>query len=355
MGFSDLLSSSRGPGIIGTLIALLVLGGFGALFMVFDKDMEKAGGKKIEAVVRDLGLELDGKKTQKESFEKLVAQGEPLKGQPEQIRKLTESTQANATQIEELKAKVKEGEAAIDAAINDWEDYKIAYRDQVWKQAEGHEIREIKGVASGKVYPKGTIRSVDHTGIRTIDSTGIKTIPLDDIPADLQDQYQLTKEGAARIVVAVKKAADNHFENAELSQMKEQIDTWSTKLTELDTESRLLDAKVRTAKENASKFIAAINRKKGEIRSEKGKSVSRAPQMEQELRGLQAQEQANQASIGTHQQAAQKARTDASKLRDDIRDLEENFRKRRKEILDKKAAEDAAAGATGGAATGAAQ
>jgi hypothetical protein len=354
MGFSDLLSSSRGPGIIGTLIALLVLGGFGALFFVFDKDMEKAGGKKIEAVVRDLGLELDGKKTQKASFEKLIAESEPLKGQESKIRELTASSQTTAAEIEELKAQVTAGQAAIEAAEKELEDYKDAYRAHVWKEAEGQELREIKGVASGKVYPKGTIRSVDHTGIRTIDSTGIKTIPLEDIPDDLQDQYQLTKAGADEIEEATTKATAQHFESTELSQMNEQIILQKQKLAQLDNKAKEMDGKVRTAKENAGKFHTAINRKKGEVRAEKAKSggISRAPQMEEELRRLQAQEQANEASIGTSQRAAQDARAEASKLRDTVRDLEETFAKRRKDILAKKAAEDDAAN---GAAPGAAQ
>lgn len=346
MGFSDLLSSSRGPGIIGTLVALLVLGGFGALFFVFDKDMEKAGTKKIEAVVRDLGLELDGKKTQKESFEKLVAKGEPLKGQTEQIRNLEESTKANATQIEELKAKIEEGNTAIGAAEKDWEDYKIAYREHVWAEAKGQEFPETKGVKTGTVYPKGKILSVTHTGISTMNSTGNKMIPLEDIPADLQDQYQLTKEGAVQIGAATKKATDEHFANVELSQMNEQIAMQRNRLAELDRKSTELDGKVRTAKENAGKFNTAINRKKGEIRQEKNKNggISRAPQMEEQMRGLQSQQQANEASIAPNQRAAQDARTEAAKLRDQLRELEANFAKRRKEAAEKQAAEAAAAG-----------
>ena len=345
MGFSDLLSSSRGPGVIGTLIALLVLGGFGALFFVFDKDMERAGGKKIEAVVRDLGLELDGKKTQKASFEKMIAAAEPLKGQESKIRELTSAKQTNANEIEELKAKVAEGSAAIEAETKDWEDYKDAYRAFVWKEAEGQEIREIKGMASGKVYPKGTIRSVDHTGIRTIDSTGIKTIPLDDIPEDIQDQYQLTQEGALKKKQDDDLAVGEHIKNVELVEMKERIVFQRQKLGELETKAKDLDIKVRTAKENSGKFHTAINRKKGEIRSEKNKKggISRAPQMEEDLRRLQGQEQANEASIGTNQRAAQEARAEANKLRDAIRDSEEAFSKRLKEIEKEQAATGAAA------------
>jgi hypothetical protein len=33
MSFTDLMSSSRGPGLIGTLMALLVLVGFGTLYL----------------------------------------------------------------------------------------------------------------------------------------------------------------------------------------------------------------------------------------------------------------------------------------------------------------------------------
>ena len=64
MGFTDLLSSSRGPGVIGTLLALLVLVGFGTLYLfVFDEGLQ-GGQKTIEAVIRDQGLEIENHKIQ---------------------------------------------------------------------------------------------------------------------------------------------------------------------------------------------------------------------------------------------------------------------------------------------------
>ena len=51
--FEDIFSSSRGAGVIGALLALLVLVGFGTLFLfVFDKGMQ-GGDITIESVIRD--------------------------------------------------------------------------------------------------------------------------------------------------------------------------------------------------------------------------------------------------------------------------------------------------------------
>lgn len=41
MSFSDMILSSRGPGLIGTLLALLVIAGFGTLYvLVFDDSLQ---------------------------------------------------------------------------------------------------------------------------------------------------------------------------------------------------------------------------------------------------------------------------------------------------------------------------
>ena len=45
------MSSARGPGVIGMIMALIVLLGFGVLFMfAFDEDLQ-GGGQTIEALV----------------------------------------------------------------------------------------------------------------------------------------------------------------------------------------------------------------------------------------------------------------------------------------------------------------
>ena len=46
------MSSGRGPGFIGLLLALLIVGGFGALYvLVFDSEMQ-GKGVTIESVIR---------------------------------------------------------------------------------------------------------------------------------------------------------------------------------------------------------------------------------------------------------------------------------------------------------------
>lgn len=51
MGFTDMMSSGRGAGVIGSIMAVVVLGGFVLLFvLVFDEGLQ-GGGETIESVI----------------------------------------------------------------------------------------------------------------------------------------------------------------------------------------------------------------------------------------------------------------------------------------------------------------
>ena len=51
MSFSDMMSSGRGPGVIGMVMALIVLLGFGLLFMfAFDEGLQ-GGSQSIQSVI----------------------------------------------------------------------------------------------------------------------------------------------------------------------------------------------------------------------------------------------------------------------------------------------------------------
>lgn len=45
MSFSDMMSSGRGPGVIGMILALIVLLGFGVLFMFASRKADRAGNR----------------------------------------------------------------------------------------------------------------------------------------------------------------------------------------------------------------------------------------------------------------------------------------------------------------------
>lgn len=342
MGFTDLLSSGRGPGVIGTLVALLVLVGFGGLFMVFDKDMERAGGKKIEAVVRDLGLEIEGKQTQLASFKELVKQGDLLKEQENTIGEIKASVAQGAPKIEELKANISAAEAANKEAKAAWEEYKNQYRAQTWEKAIGRNIGDVKGVTSGKLYTNAVITKVEHIGLRVTDSTGPKRIALEDVPLSLVDELQLSKEIA---LVDEGQAGDDeeiHRLLAELTELGERRDAKEAFIEQLENKATDSEKSASTANTSSGEYDRLISRLQAQIRAEKGKSVSKAPQMEQELRQLKARADANRASIEPLRQAAREARAAIPQARTDLRKLEDDFAAKNKEIEAKRAAKKAA-------------
>jgi hypothetical protein len=52
MSFSDMMSSGRGPGVIGMLMALVVLVGFGVLFMFATDEGFQGGDQSIESIIK---------------------------------------------------------------------------------------------------------------------------------------------------------------------------------------------------------------------------------------------------------------------------------------------------------------
>ena len=352
MGFTDLVSSGRGPGFIGTLIALFVLVTFGALYsMVFDpKNMETH--KKIEAVVRDLALEIDGKKTQLESYKeetKLVAKRKEMENE---LSSLTSTFEAGAKQLEEAKAAQAAAQAAVEAAETEWEDYKDEYRKATWAKNKGRELGTLK-LTNGTVFENTTIRKIDHAGMDIMCSSGPKNVKFEDLSAELQDEFQFDVVKRDEFVAGENAAEDKHIESVEYAQTAERRDAKVASRNEWKKKKADFDDSWKQAKDNVERYRIAIARKKADISAEKKKNLSKAPQMEVELRKMVAQADQNSRSIGELDRARRDADVTIRTLDREIDALRDELARMQKEHAAKKEAEAAAAagaGATGGAA-----
>lgn len=347
MGFTDLVSSGRGPGLIGILIALFVLVAFGSLYtLVFDpNNMENH--KTIEAVVRDQGMELEGKKTQVESYKKEVQLIAQRKVQETEIRDLTSKVAAAKTRIEEAAAEQASAQAAVAAAKKEWEDYKADYRSTTWAKAKGRELGTLK-VASGTTFENTIIRKIDHAGMDIMCSSGPKNIKFEDLPADLQDEFQFDVVKRDEFEDIRRGEENNHIESVEYAQTSDRRDAKIIQRTETKKKKADADEAWKQAKDNVERYRTAIARKKGDISAEKKKNLSKAPQMEIELRKMQAAAEQNSRSIGDLDRARRDAENMIRILDREIETLGDDLARMQKEHADKKAAE--AAAATGGAA-----
>ena len=344
MGFTDLVSSGRGPGIIGTLIAVFVLVAFGALYtLVFDPN-NLENHKKIEAVVRDLGLEIDGKKTQIESYKKEVKLVAQRKEEERELSELTIKVEATAKRIEEAKAEHAGAAEAIKAVEKEWEDYKEQYRSATWAKAKGRELGTLK-LSDGTVFENTTIRKIDHAGMDVMCSSGPKNIKFELLPMDLQDEFQFDTVKRDDFVASENAAEAVHIESVQYAQTKDRRDGKILARAEAKKKKADADQAWKQAKDDVERYRMAIARKKTDISAEKKKNLSKAPQMEVELRKLQAQADQNSRSIGELDRTRRDAEVLIRTLDREVETLNDELIRMQKEYADKKAAEAAAAGA----------
>jgi hypothetical protein len=212
MGFTDLLTSSRGPGVIGTLLALLVLVGFGTLYIfVFDEGLQ-GGDKTIEAVIRDQGYEIENTKIQIKNTEQRLEDAEKAKAQAKQAEELKARVEASEKQVAELESAKAAGQAALEGAQADWENYKDEYRAAEWASAVGEQMDDIK-TPGGDVFTNVKVTKVDHKGVAISHSGGNKTLPPEQLPPDLFDRFQFDLAKKEAIEVQEEKDFGDHSDN----------------------------------------------------------------------------------------------------------------------------------------------
>lgn len=321
MGFSDLLTSSRGPGVIGTLLALLVLVGFGTLYIfVFDEGLQ-GGQKTIEAVIRDQAGDIENTKIQIENAKKRIEEAAVAKIK---AREADEQAARNATlvkQIEELTAAKAAAAEEITQAKAAWEEYKDQYRQSEWASAVGEKMADIK-TPSGQVFTNVEVKGVDHTGVRISHSAGSKTISPEDLPPDLFDRFQFDMAKKKAVEKERDAVAGNLHQNVEITNLFTSNQEKQAKIEGFNQEIETLSAAVEKAEHSIPSNQAAMAEKRALIASEKAKvgGVSRAPQLQQELRSMEKAANESRDSIPTNKTKISNARKEISKLEGEIRD-----------------------------------
>lgn len=281
MSFSEMMESGRGPGVIGMLLALLVLAGFGVLF-VFSFDEKLQGGKSIESIIAGQAREIDDARESISRAEKKLAQAPERLVRKSELASLGTRNQAREIETESLKTGIKTLDEELASIMRDFEAYKDKFRDKVRAEAKGEIIERLEA-RDGSVYQNVTIREVTPVGMNIMFDGGLKRIPYEELPAPMIDRFQfdpkqkaaaIAKEHAQRTKheqavarVAVARAEDN----AEKKRIEEEarMDAMNRGIAVKQTRARLLEDEIRALEE-------ALPR-------ENLKRLSRAPQMRVQL------------------------------------------------------------------------
>ena len=192
MAFDDLLSSAKGPGVIGMVMALIVLIGFGLLFMFAFDEGSQGGGKSLASVIKDNTAQIEAYKSAVEKHNATIATTPQLKEISDKLTKSRSVNKSLETRISAAKETITSIGNDMKSAKEEWEDYKNSYRNHVRGKAEGTTLPEIRAT-DGTVYLEVEIRKVSAIGMDIRHRDGFKRIGFEELPVELQDYYQFDK------------------------------------------------------------------------------------------------------------------------------------------------------------------
>lgn len=351
MGFSDLLTSSRGPGVIGTLLALLVLVGFGTLYMfVFDEGLQ-GGGKKIEAVIRDDALTIESHKRQIEGLKKMIDEGNRLKEQALEIEQVNVRIESGEKALAEMKADLEGATAAAENAGKAWEDYKDAYRVSEWASAQGEELGDLKSL-SGRAYSKVVIRKVDHTGIQITDETGPKSIDSDELPIELQDRFQFSVEKKVEVVAQRDNDFQNLSDNVDIANLAKKGQDKLERVRVLNVGIEDANTGIQNCKAAEPIHLRKVDFIRAELAEEQAKAsrrsgsraqgINKTPQIREQLRVAENKVSANRKRISEHEKAIRDGKREIVQLERDVDQIKSDISKLKKELEAKQSAQQEA-------------
>ena len=344
MGFSDLLTSSRGPGVIGTLLALLVLVGFGTLYIfVFDEGMQ-GGGKKIEAVIRDQGMLIDSNKQQIASFKQQIEEGKRLKEKEQQLSQLKVRAELGTKRLAEVAAERDEAKAATQAAGAKREEYKDAYPQSEWAAGEGEEIGDLQCL-SGRKFSKVIITKVSHIGMEITDETGKRRIDSSDLPLALQDRFQFDENKKTAAAKHEDKTFENLSDNVEIANLAKKGQDKLEKVRELTEQMEKAHAGIQDAKSAEPTLLGRVDRIRAELAEEQAKAADRAgrrsqginktPQIKEALRSAENKVSANRNDIRNFERQITTNKREIAVLEREVDAIKTEIVKLKKELAEK--------------------
>ena len=280
------------------VLALIVLIGFGVLFMfAFDEGFQ-GEGHTIESVIASQAKDIAG-------FHQAIATGqEKLALAPARIatsNDLSTYKRSNAAQKEELAkltAGVEGGKAMVQSQKQAFDAYKDEYRGFVRGNAKGTTLPELKTMA-GIVYKNVNIREVTAVGMQIRHDDGQKRIPFEDLSEEMRDYYQFDPDQKDDALVAESSARKEHEAAVDAANViaDQQMDVQRAKDAQAARESTMRTLAVKEA--SAKALEAEIKQLTDSLPMEMRKKLSRAGIMREQIADKQSQLSALRSQIAS--------------------------------------------------------
>ena len=270
------------------LLALVVLAGFGFLFLVAFDDGMKGKDKPLGEIIAEQAKDIEDYQAKAEGMRKRMEVLPGLTQAAADLAAVSEENQGRAARLEGLAKDVAAGGEQIAAQLAELEKYKTAYRIATRDKAKGLKMDELK-TRDGKVYTKVSVNKVTAQAMHVQHANGITAIPYEMLPAEMQDFYQFDPDERDRLLADERKAAQQHVGAVQDSdkQVKEQAEAQRKAKQAADKLQRVQD--IATLKKGVLNLTRDITAQQRAIVLEKQKSLSHAPAMEARLNDMNAE------------------------------------------------------------------
>jgi len=270
------------------LLALVVLAGFGFLFLVAFDDGMKGKDHPLGETIAEQAKEIEDYQAKVEGMRKRLEVLPGLTQAATDLAAVSEENQGLAAQLDGLAKDVAAGGERVAAQLAEIEKYKTAYRTATRDKAKGLKMDELK-TRDGKVYTKVSVNKVTAQAMHVQHADGITAIPYEMLPAEMQDLYQFDPEERDRLLADERKAAREHISAVQDSdkQVKEQAEAQRKAKQAADKLQRVQD--IAVLKKRVLNLTRDITAQQHAIVLEKQKSLSHAPAMEARLNEMNAE------------------------------------------------------------------
>ncbi len=191
------------------VMALIVLLGFGLLFMfAFDEGLQ-GGEQSIASVIAGQAKEIERSQEGIADGRKTLSLAPARVTDAKELTRLKRENQALRDNIVNLKKEIEGGNADIVRRQRASEAYKDEYRANIRGKAKGETLATLE-TRSGAVYKDVSIREVTAIGIQIRHADGQKRIPFEDLPEAMNDRFQFDPKQKNQAVAAEAAARTEH-------------------------------------------------------------------------------------------------------------------------------------------------
>lgn len=340
--FDDLLTSSRGPGVIGTALGLFVLLGFGVLFLMVTDERFMGWRKDPAAEVREMEKEVTSLHGRIEAAKSERDQQDKLARLADEFKSLRIQLDALQPRINEMRATREQAEKAIQQVGDDRVAYLERYRAAERGRAKGEKHERLE-LTDGTVYAPAEVLKVDAVGMQVRHSDGVKRIDWRLLPADMQDRFQFDASEMQQARQQEGGAQSQLHLAAGITDLQQQIASREARIADNTAKERELTEHLAALQQQQASIPQQLASKHAELQAEASKRLRNTDRIRRQINSLEQEQQSLPGKLAAAQADLAKRREESARMRGEIAQLQAQIAKLRQQAEGQPQPADAAA------------